>query len=93
MGIDYTWTSGSFAREDGALLEECAKLYSYHYGFWSNKSPHFPGKRVRLSARRLREWLTPEDSRITLARSGPKLVGYAQYRTPSRALHYARHAP
>lgn len=76
MKLDYSWMPGSFARMDSALLEECAALYSNHYGLWSRRSSS-PGRRVRLSATRLREWLDSEDTRMTLARSGSDLVGYA----------------
>ena len=76
MKLDYSWIPGSFALVDSALLEECAVLYSNHYGLWGARSPS-PGRRVRLSATRLREWLCSRDSRITLARSGSELVGYA----------------
>ena len=77
MRIGYSWMPGSFALVDSALLEECAALYSNHYGLWSAQSSFSPGRRVRLSATRLREWLESRDSRITLARSGSDLVGYA----------------
>lgn len=77
MQLNYSWMPGSFALVDPSLLEECARLYSNHYGFWSRSSPTAPGERVRLSPRYLRNWVTAEDSRITLARSGSDLVGYA----------------
>ena len=76
MKLDYSWMPGSFALVDSTLLEECAALYSSHYGRWGSRSPA-AGRRVRLSAKRLREWLDSPDSRITLARSGSDLVGYA----------------
>lgn len=76
MKLDYSWMPGSFALVDSDLLEECATLYSNHYGLWSDRSS-LPGRRVRLSSKRLREWLDSKDARITLARSGSELVGYA----------------
>lgn len=76
MKLGYSWMPGSFALVDSDLLEECAALYSNHYGLWSDRSS-LPGRRVRLSPKRLREWLDSKDARITLARSGSELVGYA----------------
>ena len=32
MRIGYSWMLGSFALVDSALLEECAAMYSNHYG-------------------------------------------------------------
>ena len=34
MKFDYSWMPGSFVLVDSALLEECAALYSSHYGRW-----------------------------------------------------------
>lgn len=76
MKLDYSWLPGSFALVDSTLLEECAALYSSHYGRWGALSPD-AGRRVRLSAKRLHAWLESPDSRITLARSGSDLAGYA----------------
>ena len=76
MTLGYSWMPGSFALVDPDLLEECAALYSNHYGLWSDQAS-LPGRRVRLSPKRLRDWLDSNDARITLARSGSELVGYA----------------
>ena len=76
MKLGYSWMPGSFALVDSDLLEECAALYSNHYGLWSERSS-LPGRRVRLSPQRLREWLDSKDARITLARFNSELVGYA----------------
>ena len=79
MNLAYSWLPGCFARADSGLLEECAALYSNHYGVWSAQTPPpgRPGTRVRLSAARLKQWFDSDDSRIALARSGFDLVGYA----------------
>ena len=79
MNLAYSWLPGCFARADSGLLEECAALYSNHYGVWSAQTPPpgRPGTRVRLSAARLKQWFHSDDSRIALARSGSDLVGYA----------------
>ena len=76
MKLNYSWMPGSFALVDSALLEECAALYSNHYGLWSARSSS-PGRRVRLRPKKLGKWLDSSDSRIILARSGSQLVGYA----------------
>lgn len=79
MNLSYSWLPGSFARADSSLLDECAALYSSHYGVWSAEAPrpNLPLTRVRLSAKRLRQWFASDDSRIALARAGSDLVGYA----------------
>ena len=79
MDLAFSWLPGCFVRADSGLLDECAALYSNHYGVWSAQSPHpgRPGTRVRLSAARLKRWFDSDDSRIALARSGTDLVGYA----------------
>lgn len=75
MKLNYSWVPGPLANEE--LLKDCARLYSKHYGFWSQQSSTASGQRVRLSSRRLREWLKDEDSRMALAYDGSDLVGYA----------------
>ena len=79
MDLNYEWLSGCFARGDSGLLEECAALYSNHYGVWSEHvpPPSRPLAHVRLSVERLRRWFDSDDSRLACARSGPDLVGYA----------------
>ena len=79
LNLAYTWLPGCFARTDSGLLEECAALYSNHYGVWSGRASPLgtPGAHVRLSAARLKRWFDSDDSRIALARAGPSLVGYA----------------
>lgn len=79
MEISYSWLPGEFARSNPGLLEECAALYSNHYGLWSAQSrpPARPATRVRLTATRLKQWFNSEASRISLAHAGSDLVGYA----------------
>ena len=48
MKLGYSWMPGTFALVDPALLEECAALYSNHYGRWSAQSSR-AGRRVRLT--------------------------------------------
>ncbi|KAL1991183.1 hypothetical protein VTN49DRAFT_5687 [Thermomyces lanuginosus] len=43
----------------GGMLDEAAKLFSEHYGIWSQQS-HKPGQRIKISGRRLREQHLPE---------------------------------
>ena len=79
MNLEFGWFPGCFARADPGLLEECAALYSNHYGTWSAQAPPpgSPGSPVRLSAARLKRWFDSDDSRIAVARAGSELVGYA----------------
>ncbi|MCB9950014.1 MAG: GNAT family N-acetyltransferase [Planctomycetaceae bacterium] len=59
------------------LLEECAELYSNHYGFWSADAPDNPGQMIRLSANRIKEWVKTEEAAIATARLDNRLIGYA----------------
>ena len=77
MKFTYKWVPGSWALSNEGLLRDCASLYSEHYGFWGQRSRTAPGERVRLSPRRLREWLKDEDSRMAMAYADANLVGYA----------------
>lgn len=72
--IVYEWFTGSLYPP--ALLEECAELYSQHYGTWSAVAPR-AHERIRLSPARIRDWLRSSDSNITLGRVDGVLVGYA----------------
>jgi len=70
----YQWIHAGFVPAD--LLEEMAALYSTHYGTWGAGSP----KRfqpIRLSTRRIQDWLTHRDARLAYASLDGKLVGYA----------------
>lgn len=74
-GYVYARESGLFARGNPILIEECAALYSEHYGYWNEprkliKSP------VRLSSAKLREWLH-DDTIIAAARLDNALIAYA----------------
>ena len=75
MKLDFKWVHGQMANKE--LVRDCAYLYSRHYGFWGQSSLTAAGQRVRLSSRRLRDWLIDEGSRIALAYDGSNLVGYA----------------
>ncbi len=58
------------------LVEECAELYSSHYGIWSSKSGFDHGSRIRLSKDRILEWLD-DNASLYYAKEGEKLIGYA----------------
>jgi hypothetical protein len=74
MSYEYTFVHGPLA--SGELVEELTSLYSSQYGVWSVNSPINPGRRVKLSTAKLREWLTP-DSKIALAKFDGQVIGYA----------------
>jgi GNAT superfamily N-acetyltransferase len=69
----FAWLPGTLVQT--SQLEEFAELYSEHYGVWGEQGPR-PGQHVRMSADRIREWLTPE-TRVFWATGLGKLVGYA----------------
>src|ERR1051326_3152898 len=74
MPIEFSWLPGTLAQ--ASLFEECADLYSNHYGRWSNQSPTRPGQPIRLSAKHIRRWFDSPAS-IWYARHNSQLIGYA----------------
>ncbi|MDR1494230.1 MAG: GNAT family N-acetyltransferase [Planctomycetaceae bacterium] len=61
------------------VLQECSKLYSEHYGKWSNADNILErrGKPIKLSPNRLKKWLG-NDTIVYLARNDNHLlIGYA----------------
>lgn len=80
MDISYEWTPSSFIQGNEYyenLIDECAHLYSTQYGKWSKESPYNAGKRIKLSAKRIYEWLDDDNTAIYWAKNGNMLVGYA----------------
>jgi 2-polyprenyl-3-methyl-5-hydroxy-6-metoxy-1,4-benzoquinol methylase len=75
MTIQYGWLPGGLIGQ--AFLQECADLYSEHYGIWSAVSPVLPGQRIRFSATKLKRLLSSRDSRIYYARADDQLIAYA----------------
>lgn len=77
MAIEYEWRFGAWVLANATLLEECAALYSNHYGHWAKDAPHHAGQPVRLSSSRVAEWLKSPDAQIALATDDGRVVGYA----------------
>lgn len=80
MAITYEWIDGAFI--DGneyyeKLLKECSELYSTQYGRWSQAAPYNAGDHIKLSPKKIREWLQADDSAIYWAKDGDQLIGYA----------------
>lgn len=75
MSITYEWIVGGLVNQD--LLQECSSLYSNHYGCWSMLAPSASGKRIQLSAARIKDWFASSDASIYLARNDGELIGYA----------------
>jgi len=75
MNITYKWVPGSMVHDD--MLEECSKLYSAHYGVWSQNFPNAPGKQIRLSSARIKKWLENNNANLHIANNGDSLIAYA----------------
>lgn len=71
---EYQWIHGGLLQAE--LLEELAILYPTHYGTWGVESQRL-FQRIRLSARRIQEWLVHSDSRLAYATVDGRVVGYA----------------
>ena len=79
--LDFQFCGLSHARRFGALIKECAQLFSDHYGFW-NEQGYKPGGSVQLSAHRLRAQclFDPNTCRLAVARhTSGELAGQAFY--------------
>ncbi|MDR2344810.1 MAG: methyltransferase domain-containing protein [Planctomycetaceae bacterium] len=74
---DYEWHLGGFSSNNEKMLEECAVFFSAHYGKWSKKSSHRPGKSICLSKNKISEWLKNPNSAVYMARNKGELIGYA----------------
>ena len=62
--------------ENSKLLVEMSDLYSNHYGFWGKTGPN-PGGRIKLSSKKLSQWIQNDNAYIATARRNGKLIGYA----------------
>ena len=80
MNISYEWIFGNFISGNQLyenLINECSQLYSTQYGKWSYSASQNPGQNIKLSPKRIREWLESGNSSLYYAKDGDMLVGYA----------------
>jgi 2-polyprenyl-3-methyl-5-hydroxy-6-metoxy-1,4-benzoquinol methylase/GNAT superfamily N-acetyltransferase len=74
----YSWIPGGpLFTQNTALIDEMASLYANHYGVWSQRSPRNPGQRIKLSASRIKKWISSDDSILAAAYQDGALIGYA----------------
>ena len=76
MNIEYKWLTGNFVLTQKDLLHQCSVLYSEHYGIWGENGAN-PGKNVKLSEEKLREWFENEYVSLYYAICENRIVGYA----------------
>lgn len=74
-------------------IEASAKLFSENYGVWSGSAGEFlAGKRIRLSARRIREMFVDKPDRyVAMMYSDDKLIGQAFYLKRQSPWHKSRY--
>lgn len=74
--VTYTMMAARDVSDD--LLQDCAQLFSSHYGIWGPLGPK-PGAHVKLSAARLRDQclFDPATCFLVTAKVGNLLVGHA----------------
>lgn len=80
MELEYFWLPSSMIVGNeavGSLIEECSELYSSNYGIWSMEAKDKAGDAIKLSSRRIYEWLNDDNAAIYYAKDGELLVGYA----------------
>lgn len=73
--ITFSWLYASMVQDE--LLDELSKLYSQHYGTWGPYQPKLAGKQIKLSSKRLREWLSDPDAAVYYATLENRIIGYA----------------
>jgi SAM-dependent methyltransferase/GNAT superfamily N-acetyltransferase len=74
LDYEYKWLPGSLV--DSRLLDDLAELYSSHYGVWGMQA-QAPFRQIRLSAKRIADWLRPNEARLAYALLNGTVVGYA----------------
>ncbi len=72
--VKLEWLNPSDISDD--ILEECAQLYSEHYGKWS-KNGVKPGHSIKLSSARLQDLIAGSNSQVAIAKHNEAIVGYA----------------
>lgn len=76
MDYQYEWLPpGVFVTQE--LIEECANLFSNHYGFWSAKSKINPGEKIQFAPQMIKKRLSSDEVRLATARYNNVLIGYA----------------
>lgn len=77
VNIKYEWLIGMGGMGvSDAVLADCSKLYSTHYGIWGPKHKK-SGSKIQLSPNKLKEWLSSPDAKIVRALHNNRTVGYA----------------
>lgn len=74
--IEYNCLPGYLAAANNALLSECSRLYSEHYGIWSENGIR-PKQHIKLSENKIREWLENDNVTIYYATENCNIIGYA----------------
>lgn len=80
MEIEYDTLSMLEIEADPIILDECAQLYSSHYGKWSKENPdvNHRDSMIKLSRARIDTWFNNNFSSLYTARNKDKmLIGYA----------------
>lgn len=72
--VEYNWYSG--IPPDDSLVEECARLFSAHYGRWSTNSNKRPGEPIHISTTHISKLLKQPGAVLAEARLGTELIGY-----------------
>lgn len=73
--ITFRWLYASMVQDE--LLCELSELYSGHYGTWGPHQPTLVGKPIKLSPKKLREWLDDPDAAVYYATLESRVIGYA----------------
>lgn len=80
MSISYEWMYSGFMcgnEHYDSLINECSHLYSTQYGKWSKSASYNAGKRIKLSPKKIREWLNDSNAALYWAKDDEVLIGYA----------------
>jgi 2-polyprenyl-3-methyl-5-hydroxy-6-metoxy-1,4-benzoquinol methylase len=79
--LNYKFKSKYLWLVNDAELKELAELYSNHYGVWSSISSYNPGKPIRISSSKIREWFVRDklfnNVYVSISTYNNECIGYA----------------
>src|SRR5689334_16372080 len=76
---EFQFSMFGYDQIETTLYDECAQLFSQHYGVWGNHS-HKQGQRVILSSSRLKDQhIFNKSCGVCIAKKGNQLIGHAFY--------------
>ncbi|MBE6542997.1 MAG: GNAT family N-acetyltransferase [Ruminococcaceae bacterium] len=80
MNITYEWCPSTFILDNPEyedIIQDCSHLFSTQYGKWGQGDPTKAGQNIKLSSKKLLEWLSDKNTSLYYAKDDNMLIGYA----------------